>query len=288
MPHDIVYLNGSFQPVHEAHVSVMDRGFLFGDGVYEVIPVYGGRAFRLEHHLQRLDLSLQGIRIGNPLGHAQWTDILTALIRQNGGGDQSIYLQVTRGVAPKRDHAFPVGVTPTVFAMSTPLTEPGVAVQQGVSAVTVDDIRWKHCNIKAITLLPNVLMRQQALDAGAAEAILLRDGYATEGAASNLFIVREGVVITPPKSHLLLPGITRDLAVELCHANDIPCREADISAAELHGADEVWVTSSTREVVPVTRLDGQPVGSGQPGPLWQRISALYTAYKQDFRAGKVH
>jgi Branched-chain amino acid aminotransferase/4-amino-4-deoxychorismate lyase len=288
MAQDIVYLNGSFLPVHEARVSVMDRGFLFGDGVYEVIPVYGGRAFRLEHHLQRLGLSLQGIRIGNPLDQAQWSDILTALIRQNGGGDQSLYLQVTRGVAPRRDHAFPAGVQPTVFAMSTPLTEPEAAVQSGISAVTVTDIRWQLCNIKAITLLPNVLMRQQAIDAGAAEAILLRDGNATEGSASNVFIVRDGVVLTPPKSNLLLPGITRDLAVELCHANHIPCREADISAAQLRSADEVWVTSSTREVVPVTQLDGQPIGNGRPGPLWQRVSALYSAYKQDFRAGKVH
>ncbi len=288
MAQDIVYLNGSFLPVHEARVSVMDRGFLFGDGVYEVIPVYGGRAFRLEHHLQRLGLSLQGIRIGNPLDQAQWSDILTALIRQNGGGDQSLYLQVTRGVAPRRDHAFPAGVQPTVFAMSTPLTEPDAVLQSGISAVTVTDIRWQLCNIKAITLLPNVLMRQQAIDAGAAEAILLRDGNATEGSASNVFIVRDGVVLTPPKSNLLLPGITRDLAVELCHANHIPCREADISAAQLRSADEVWVTSSTREVVPVTQLDGQPIGNGRPGPLWQRVSALYSAYKQDFRAGKVH
>ncbi|GAB4290990.1 MAG: D-amino acid aminotransferase [Thiohalomonadaceae bacterium] len=287
MSEAIVYLNGSFLPVHEAHVSVMDRGFLFGDGVYEVIPVYGGRAFRLEHHLQRLDHSLQGVRIGNPLAHEQWRDILTALIRQNGGGDQSLYLQVTRGVAPRRDHAFPAGVTPTVFAMSTPLSEPGAVAQNGIRAVTVDDIRWKHCDIKAITLLPNVLMRQHAIDAGAAEAILLRDGHATEGSASNVFIVHGGVVITPPKSNLLLPGITRDLAVELCHANGIPCRESDISEAALRSADEVWVTSSTREVVAVTQLDGKPVGNGRPGPLWQRISALYSAYKQDFRAGKV-
>jgi D-alanine transaminase len=287
MAQDIVYLNGSFLPVHEAHVSVMDRGFLFGDGVYEVIPVYGGRAFRLEHHLQRLDLSLQGIRIGNPLDHTQWTDILTALIRHNGGGDQSLYLQVTRGVAPRRDHAFPPGVQPTVFAMSTPLSQPDPAVQNGISAVTVTDIRWQLCNIKAITLLPNVLMRQQAIDAGAAEAILVRDGNATEGSASNVFIVRDGAVLTPPKSNLLLPGITRDLTVELCHANHIPCREADISATALRSADEVWVTSSTREVVAVTLLDGQPVGDGRPGPLWQRISALYSAYKQAFRAGTV-
>jgi D-alanine transaminase len=288
MPQDIVYLNGNFLPVHEANVSVMDRGFLFGDGVYDVIPVYGGRAFRLEHHLQRLDLSLQGIRIANPLGHDQWADIFAALIQHNGGGDQSIYLQVTRGVAPTRDHSFPSAVQPTVFAMSTPLHESATAMQHGVAAVTVDDIRWKHCNIKAITLLPNVLMRQQALDAGAAEAILLRDGYATEGAASNLFIVRQGIVSTPPKSNLLLPGITRDLVVELCHANNIPCRETDIGEAELRSADELWVSSSTREVVPVIELDGKAVGDGRPGPLWQHVSALYIAYKQDFRAGKVH
>lgn len=287
MAHDIVFLNGSFLPVHEARVSVMDRGFLFGDGVYEVIPVYGGRAFRLEHHLQRLDLSLQGIRLANPLDHTRWRDVLTALVGHNGGGDQSLYLQVTRGVAPSRDHAFPARIEPTVFAMTSALVEPGEALRQGISAVTVEDIRWKHCNIKAVTLLPNVLMRQYAIDAGAAEAILLRDGYATEGAASNIFIVRQGTVTTPPKSNLLLPGITRDLLVELCQTNGIDCREQNISEAELRSADELWVSSSTKEVVAVTRLDGQAIGNGQPGPLWQRLSELYSRYKRDFRDGIV-
>lgn len=285
---DIVYLNSSFLPVHEACISVMDRGFLFGDGVYEVIPVYGGRAFRLAHHLQRLDLSLQGIRLANPLGHGQWGDILTALIRHNGDGDQSLYLQITRGVAPTREHAFPQEGQPTMFAMSTPLREAPLTARSGIAAVTVDDIRWKHCDIKAITLLPNVLMRQQALDAGAAEAILLRDGLATEGSASNLFIVRDGELLTPPKSNLLLPGITRDLVVELCRANAIPCREVNIGVDDLRHADEIWITSSTRDIAAVIRLDDIPVGSGQPGPLWHRLSALYSDYKQDFRTGKVN
>ncbi len=287
MTDDIVYLNGELLPVTEAKISVLDRGFLFGDGVYEVIPVYGGRPFRLEHHLARLDQSLEGIRSANPMDHGQWRGILLDLIARNGDGDQSLYLQVTRGVAPKRDHAFPAEPRPTVFAMSSPLSEPDAAARDGISAVTVDDIRWKHCNIKAITLLPNVLMRQHAIDAGAAEAILLRDGNATEGAASNLFIVRHGEVRTPPKSNLLLPGITRDLVVELCHANGIPCHEVDVTAAELRAADELWISSSTKEVAAVTRLDGALIGDGRPGPVWQRISRLYADYKRAFRAGEV-
>ena len=287
MPNDIVYLNGGFLPAAEARISVLDRGFLFGDGVYEVIPVYGGRPFRMEHHLGRLDQSLQGIRLANPLDHERWSAILTELVARNGGGDKSLYLQVTRGVAPGRDHAFPREVQPTVFAMTSPLTQPDASVRDGIKAVTITDIRWQHCNIKAITLLPNVLMRQQAIDAGAAEAILIRDGEATEGAASNLFIVKDGVVCTPPHSNLVLPGITRDLVVELCQAHGIPCSERAVAEDELRHADEVWITSSTKEVVPVIRLDGIAVGNGQPGPVWQRVAALYSEYKQAFRAGKV-
>ncbi|MFA5626912.1 MAG: D-amino acid aminotransferase [Thiohalomonadaceae bacterium] len=287
MAEDIVYLNGSFLPINEAYISVMDRGFMFGDGVYELIPVYSGRAFRLQHHLQRLEQSLQAIHIDNPLKHTQWQDILTTLIEYNGGGDQSLYLQITRGVAARREHAFVKEMQPTIFAMSSPLTEPDHANQTGTTAVTVNDIRWQCCNIKAITLLPNILMRQQALEAGASEAILLRDGHATEGSASNIFIVRAGMVLTPPKSNLLLPGITRDLLMELCQANNIPCREADISEADLRNADEIWITSSARDVAAVVKLDDQTIGNGQAGPFWQRICALYAAYKQDFRAGKV-
>jgi D-alanine transaminase len=285
---DIVYLNGDYLPASEARVSVLDRGFLFGDGIYEVIPVYGGRPFRLEAHLLRLDQSLSGIRLANPLTHRRWAEVLTELIARNGGGDQTLYLQVTRGVAA-REHAFPPDAVPTVFAMSQPLAlEPDPALQAGVKAITVEDIRWRHCHIKAITLLPNVLMHQQAVDSGAAEAILVRDGEVTEGAASNVFMVTRGHVVTPPKSHLLLPGITRDLVVELCTEAGMPCSESKMTVDTLRRADEVWLTSSSKEVVPVTHIDGLPVGSGQPGPVWAQAASLYRAYKDAFRRGEAH
>lgn len=283
---DTVFLNGDFLPSDQACVSVLDRGFVFGDGVYEVIPVYGGRLFRLGEHLNRLDHSLEGIRLENPLSHEKWREILERLVVANGGGDQSLYLQVTRGVA-RRDHAFPRNVTPTVFAMSSPLGAPAPELRAGIGAITLEDIRWKLCNIKAIALLPNILLRQQALDQGAAEAIMIRDGEVTEGSAANVFIVADGTVITPPKSNLLLPGITRDLVVELCHRNGIACEERPIDEEALRGADEVWVTSSTKEVVPVVRLDGAPVGSGRPGPVWERMVEIYQAYKEAFRRGEV-
>lgn len=281
----IVYLNGQFLPIDEAKVSVLDRGFVFGDGIYEVIPVYSGRLFRLEHHLERLDRSLEGIRLSNPLVPDEWSEILHELVTKNGRSDQSIYLQITRGVA-KRDHAFPVNVEPTVFAMSNPMGEVDPELRKGVTAVTVEDFRWKLCHIKSIALLPNILLRQQAIDQGAVEAIMLRDGQVTEGAATNVFIVHNNTVITPPKSNLLLPGITRDLVVELCNKHAIACEERDISEAELRSADEVWLSSSTKEVIPVTTLDGKPVGVGQPGPVWENILALYQEYKKAVRAGK--
>ncbi len=283
---ETVYLNGEFLPTSEAKISVLDRGFIFGDGVYEVIPVYGGRLFRLAHHLDRLDHSLEGIRLANPLNHHAWQALLEKLVTLNGDGDQSLYLQVTRGVA-KRDHSFPPDTEPTVFAMSSPVGPVPENLREGVSAVTVEDFRWKLCHIKAIALLPNILLRQQAVDAGAAEAIMLRDGFVTEGAASNAFIVNNGVVLTPPKSNLLLPGITRDLVVELCQENGIPCVEGAISEMQLREADEIWLTSSTKEIIPVTRLDDQPVGKGQSGPLWQQLIDLYQRYKQAFRDGQV-
>jgi D-alanine transaminase len=283
----VAYLNGEFLPTEKACVPVMDRGFLFGDGVYEVIPVYGGRLFRLDHHLQRLAGSLDAIRLGNPLDNAGWRNLLEQLVDRNGGGDRSVYLQVTRGAAPTRDHAFPADVPPTVFVMSSPMSAGrDIDSDPGIHAVTLDDIRWDFCNVKAITLLPNVLLRQQAIDAGAAEAILIRDGFATEGAASNLFIVRQGLLVTPPKSPLLLPGITRDLILELAANHGIPYREADITQAELNSADEIWLTSSTREISPVTRLDDRSVGDGKPGPLWQRMIRIYQAYKDTVSAGE--
>ena len=282
----LVYLNGKFLPRDEACIPVMDRGFLFGDGVYEVIPVYGGRLFRLAHHLQRLASSLDAIRIGNPMDNVGWHDLLEQVVERNGGGDRSVYLQVTRGVAPKRDHAFPADVEPTVFVMSAPMG-PGSDIDSGagIHAVTLDDIRWDYCNVKAITLLPNVLLRQQAVDAKAAEAILIRDGFATEGAASNLFIVDQGLLITPPKGPTLLPGITRDLILELAANHGIPFRESDITLTQLTGAAEIWLTSSTREISPVTRLDDRDIGDGIPGPKWQQMIRLYQEYKDAHRAG---
>jgi D-alanine transaminase len=278
-----VFLNGEYLPLEQATVSPLDRGFIFGDGVYEVIPVYGGRLFRLEEHLDRLDGSLAGIRLAQPHSHSEWTRILNGLVERNHGGDQSVYLQITRGVA-KRDHAFPRDCAPTVFAMSSPLAPvPAEIREHGIAAITLPDIRWQYCHLKTIALLPNILLRQQALDAGAAEAILIRDGEATEGAASNLFIVKAGELLTPPKGPRLLPGITRDLIMELAHQHGVPQREAAISAAELAQADEVWLSSSTKEILPVTRLDAGKVGSGSPGPLWQRMIGWYQDYKRAYQ-----
>lgn len=279
------YLNGEFLPLSEAKVSVLDRGFIFGDGVYEVIPVYGRRAFRLSHHLQRLQNSLDAIRIDNPLSNEGWQQIIDALIEQNDGDDQSVYLHITRGVA-KRDHRFPADTPATVFVMSNPLLAPEQAtVEQGIKAVTLPDIRWLNCHIKAISLLPNILFRQAAIDSGGDEAILLRDGKATEGAASNLFIVKDAVIITPPKSHKLLPGITRDLIVELAQQHQLNCEEREIDEQELFAADEIWISSSTKEVMPVLELNQQPVGNGQPGPVWRQIYRLYQQMKQQLRNG---
>jgi len=280
-------LNGTFLPLEDACVPVMDRGFLFGDGVYEVIPVYGGKLFRLAHHLQRLGNSLEAVRIGNPLSDTEWETMLKELVSRNEGTDQAVYLQVTRGVAAKRDHAFPADTRPTLFAMSTPMTT-AVDIDSitGATAITLPDIRWKHCNIKAITLLPNVMLRQQAVDAGAAEAILIKDGYAIEGAASNIFIVKDGLLVTPPNGPALLPGITRDLIIELAAAHTIPFREADITETDLFNADEIWLTSSTREISPVTRLDDTVISAGKPGLLWRRMITLYQDCKTAIRRGE--
>ncbi len=302
----LVYLNGEFLAPEAARVSAFDRGFIFGDGVYEVIPVFGGRLFRLPQHLARLDSSLREIRLANPLAGAEWQKIFERLVAIQGGdesattpslargprldpiGDLSIYLEVTRGVAP-RDHAFPPKVTPTVFAYAAPLKyPPKEQVEQGISAITAPDIRWLRCDIKAIALLPNALLRQQAIDAGTAEAILLRDGFMTEGAASNIFVIKNGRAVTPPKGPLILPGVTRDLVLELALAHGVPCAEAAVSETELRNADEVWLTSSTKEVLAITRLDGKPVGNGKPGPLHARLLAFYKEYKRAFCEGQVN
>ncbi|MGH8508534.1 MAG: D-amino acid aminotransferase [Gammaproteobacteria bacterium] len=274
----VCYLNGEFIALERARVSVLDRGFIFGDGVYEVIPVFNGRTFRLDQHLARLRQSLEAIRIPQPLCDRDWAGLLNTLVERNGGGDQSMYVQVTRGVA-KRDHVLPEPITPTVFAMSTCL-DPNRG-HAPVSAITCEDIRWRYCDIKAIDLLPNVMLRQRAADVGAYEAILLRDGRLTEGAASNVFIAAGGIVKTPPKSHALLPGITRDVLVEILPAAGISCVEIEVPRAELLAAEEIWLTSSVREILAVTLLDGHPVGRGEPGPLWARAVDLYERFKVD-------
>lgn len=279
-----VYLNAEFMPDTEARIPVLDRGFIFGDGVYEVIPVYGGKLFRFNEHLQRLQNSLEALRINNPLTTEEWNQVLTELIEQNGGGDLSLYLQITRGSAA-RDHAIPENSSPTVFAMCNELKPvASETIERGVAAITLDDIRWQRCHIKAISLLPNVLLRQEALDHGATEAILIRDGFATEGAASNLFAVLDGVITTPPKSPMLLPGITRDLLLELAKDHSLPCQEKDISLEELRQADEIWLTSSTKEILAVTKLDNRSVADGKPGPLYRRMLAIYQDYKQSLKA----
>lgn len=277
---DTVYLNGAYLPLAEARISPLDRGFLFGDGVYEVIPVYAGRPFRQAEHLCRLAASLASIRLADPLDAAGWDEVIRRLIAASGWQDQAIYLQVTRGAEAKRDHPFPELVRPTVFAMAMPLVTPSAAVrEQGVAAITAPDIRWLRCDIKSLNLLANVLLRQQAVDAGVAETILLRDGYLTEGTATNIFIVRDGVLMAPPKSRLMLPGITYDVVLELAALHAQPVQIREITEAELRCADEVWMTSSPKEVLAVTRLDGQPVGDGRPGPLGRRMWQWYQEFK---------
>jgi D-alanine transaminase len=277
---DIVYLNGQFMPLEEARIPVLDRGFIFGDGVYEVIPVYSRHPFRLPEHLRRLQHSLESIRLPNPLNDAEWTALMREIVSRNAGDDQYIYLQVTRGVA-RRDHAFPKGVKPTIFMMTSPLvTPPAEQVKQGVIAVTTNDFRWLRCDVKSVSLLANCLLRQQAVDAGAVEVILFRDGYLTEGSASNVFAVSNGRLLAPPKNHLVLPGITYDVVLELAQANGVPCEIREVAETEVRHADEIWITSSTKEVLAVTQLDGKAVGKGVPGPLFRRVYELYQDYKR--------
>ena len=280
----IAYLNGQFLPLAEAKISVLDRGFVFGDGIYELVPVYSRKPFRLDEHLRRLQGSLDGIRLANPHGVAEWRKRILTLIERQDFADQSVYIQVTRGTPaegqPPRDHAFPQGVPPTVFMFSQPLvTATAEQKAAGVCAVTAPDNRWQRCNLKAISLLANILLRQQAVDAACAETVLLRDGYLTEGAASNIFVVKDGVLLAPPPSNLILTGITYDLVLELAAAHGIPHEVRAISEAEVRSADELWMTSSTKEIMAIVKLDGVPVGAGAPGPLAQRMDALYQTFK---------
>ena len=280
-----VYLNGRFQPLAEAKVPVLDRGFVFGDGVYELVPVYSRKPFRLDGHLRRLQGSLDGIRLANPHAVAEWREMILQLIALQDFSDQSVYIQVTRGTPvegqPPRDHAFPRDGAPTVFMFAQPLvTAPPEQKAAGVCAVTAVDNRWLRCDIKAISLLANILLRQQAIDADCAETVMLRDGFLTEGAASSIFVVKDGVLRAPPPSNLMLTGITYDVVLELAAAHGIPIEVRPIADAELRGADELWMTSSTREIMAIVKLDGAPVGAGVPGPLAQRMDGMYQAFKQ--------
>jgi len=282
MTTDIVHLNGAFVPLAEARVPVLDRGFIFGDGVYEVIPVYSRHPFRLVEHLRRLQNSLDGIRLANPHSDAEWSQLVHAMIEHNDGDDQSIYFQITRGVA-KRAHEFPTQVKPTVFMMSTPLlTPPQEQLDHGIACVTGTDFRWLKCDVKSVALLGNCLLKQSAVDAGAAEIVLFRDGHLTEAAACNVLVVQDGVLLAPPKDNLILPGITYDVVLELAAANQIPLEMRAASEQEVRAAQEIWITSSTKEVLAVTRLDGAAVGDGKPGPLFRRMHALYQDFKRTF------
>jgi D-alanine transaminase len=275
----MIYLNGQWMPIEDAKISVLDRGFIFGDGVYEVVPVYARQPFRMAQHLHRLQRSLDGIRLANPHDDARWGALVEELIGHQPFANQAIYLQITRGVA-KRDHAFPKDAVPTVFMMSNPLATPSAEqVEQGVACVTAPDNRWLRCDLKTIALLGNVLLRQLAADQGAAETILFRDGYLTEASASNIMIVKNGQLIAPPKDNLILPGITYDATLELAARGGLPLLVRPVRESELWAADEVWLSSSTREVIAVTRIDGKPVGSGVPGIMFKQMYALFQAAK---------
>jgi D-alanine transaminase len=272
----LVYLNGEFTPLSEAKISVLDRGFLFGDGIYEVVPVYQGKPFRMTQHMARLSRSLAAIEIANPLSAAGWEGLVSRLIELQGPIDQAVYFQVTRGVA-KRDHAFPsTPVTPTVFAMSNPFQRLGPADwAKGITATTAVDERWLHCDIKSVSLLGNVLARQSAVAQGAYEAILFRDGFLTEGAAANIWVVRDGVLLAPPRSNLLLEGIRYGLMEQLAADCGVALEFRQITRAEVESADELLLTSATKEVLPILQLDGRPVGTGAPGAVFTKLRAAY-------------
>jgi D-alanine transaminase len=275
------YLNGEFVALREARISPLDRGFLFGDSVYEVVPVFAGRLFLFKEHFDRLARSLREIRIENPHDNEGWLAIVEQLVARNGGGDMYVYVQVSRGAEYGRNHAFPVpAVKPTVFAMSSPLPVFTEALRTtGLSAITVEDFRWGRCDIKSTALLANVLMKQQASDAGANEAIIVRDGEVLEGSSTSVFVVKGGVVATPPNSHRILPGTTRDAALAISkELAKVEVRK--ITLDELRKADEVWISAATRDVLPVTRVDGAPIGTGRPGPVWTEVSQGFVSARQ--------
>ncbi|MBS0328077.1 MAG: D-amino acid aminotransferase [Proteobacteria bacterium] len=275
----IAFLNGEFVALGEARIPVLDRGFIFGDGVYEVIPLYARQPFRMEQHLKRLQHSLDGIRLANPHPIAEWERLIGELASRQPFADQAVYLQVTRGVA-KRDHAFPQGAAPTVFMMSNPLVVPSAEqVERGVAVITAQDNRWLRCDLKTTSLVGNVLMRQLAADRGVIETVMFRDGHLTEASASNVLIAHAGAIVAPPKDNLILPGITYDATLEIARDAGVPVEVRPISHAEALGADEMWLSSSSKEVLAVTRVDDKPFGGGSPGPLFRRVWEAFQRWK---------
>jgi D-alanine transaminase len=275
----IAHFNGKLLPIDQISISPLDRGFIFGDGVYEVIPVYAGVPLRAREHFERFQRSMDEIQLKNPHTVDEWIRITDELLAHHPG-NQAVYIQVTRGAPLKRDHVIPKDLVPTVFMMSNPLSSPTrEAIENGVACVTAEDFRWSKCHIKSTSLLGNVLARQISADVGATETIMFRDGFLTEASASNVFVVKDGVVAAPPRDNLILLGITYDLLVNLAKDGAVKLEIRPITEAQVRGADEVWLTSSTKEVLAVTTIDGKPVGTGKPGPAFKRMHALYQDYK---------
>ena len=275
----ICYLNGTYLPLSEARVSPLDRAFLFGDAVYEVIPVYGGRPFRLREHLDRLDRSLGAIRMPAPLSHPEWAEICAQLVEPAGTQDCYVYLQVSRGTEMGRNHAWPDGLTQTLFAYATALDPtPAALIDQGVAALTAPDIRWARRDIKSTALLANILLKKLAVDAGAFETIMIENGALTEGSSTTVHVVSNSVIHTPPNGHQILPGTTRDVVTDLAVRLKLSSNSSPVPEALLRSADEIWLSFATRGLLPVTSLDGEPVGTGRPGPLFKRLHAAFLDY----------
>jgi len=275
------YLNGEFVPLKEARISPLDRGFLYSDGVYEVMPVYEGRPFRFEAHAERLTRSLAAIQMEDPHTREEWREIFATLISRNGGGNQYVYWQVTRGAEYGRNHAPLPRIPRTVFAFCAPLPPiTAASLENGVACVTTEDTRWAYCDIKSVSLLANILLRQQSTEVGAAETIMLKDGQLREASASAVHVVINGEIISPPRTRSILPGTTRSAMEEVAKSAGVPYKSAPVSEQQLRSANEIWITSSTREVQAVTMLDGKPVGNGKPGPVWRRIHEAWQCYKQ--------
>jgi D-alanine transaminase len=279
VPLPVCYLNGNYLPLAQARVSPLDRAFLFGDAVYEVLPLYASRPFRLREHLDRLNHSLAGIRMSAPLSHAEWARLIQELISRNSAGDGYLYLQVTRGAELGRNHAWPEDLKPTLFAYVTALDPVSPSfLEQGVAAVTAPDTRWARRDIKSTALLANILLKKRSADAGAFETIMLENGELTEGSSTTVHVVTGGVIHTPPNGPHILPGTTRDVVTELAARLSLRCESSRVTEAALRAADEIWLAFATRGVLPVTTLDGAAIGAGKPGPLFKRMSAAFADY----------